>query len=204
MHPFERRGLGHAPFRFVRLVREPGDCAYCGRDLAWCCHVADAGGREFMLGVDCVWQAREDGRLLAAVQAELRHRLKLERADKREARRAACLAALQGDPGFLADKPHPDAWQAGKTLRDEAFRLFRGSGADRLKAFRIIEAALAERAVNAGTDVRHPGRPLVRPGPEAKGRKLGTAPRPDAPASAAARRGGQGCEAPRSGAERRP
>lgn len=150
-HAFERKGLGRAPFRFVKLVREPGDCAYCGRVLARCCHIADATGRRFVVGVDCVWRAHEDGRLLGAVQAELRYQNKTEAAAKIEARRLACLAALQADPGFLADRPHPDTWRTDETLRDEAWRLIRGTVAERTRAFRIIEVALAERAAKPDT-----------------------------------------------------
>lgn len=148
-HPFERKGLGCAPFRFVKLVRESGGCAYCGRVLARSCHIADATGRQFVVGVDCVWRARKDGQLFGEMQAELRYQNKMEAAKKIEARRAVCLAVLQADPGFLADRPHPDAWRTDKTLRDETRRLVQGTVTERIRAFKIIETALAERGAEA-------------------------------------------------------
>lgn len=146
LHPFERRGLGSVPFRFVALRREPGGCAYCGRLIAWSCRIADAGGRESVVGTDCVQRTCDGSRLLAEMERELKYQKKLEAAERHEARRAACLAALQADPGFLADRPHPDAWRTDKTLRDAVLWLFR-TRAGRTKAFKIVEAALAERAV---------------------------------------------------------
>lgn len=155
LHPFERRGLGSAPFRFVGLRRERGNCAYCGRLIAWSCRVADAGGREAVVGSDCVQRTCEGTRLLDEVERELKHRKKLEAAERHEARRLACLAALQADPDFLADRPHPDAWRTDKTMRDEMLHLFR-TQAGRNKAFGIIEAALAEQGPGDGAGIKHP------------------------------------------------
>lgn len=155
VHPFERRGLGSAPFRFVRPTRAPGVCAHCGRLIARSCTVADAGGREAVVGTDCVQRTCEGGRLLDEMERELRHARKLEAAERHEARRLACLAALRADPGFLADRPHPDAWRTDKTMRDEVLHLFR-TQAGRNKAFGIIEAALAERGTGDGADSNRP------------------------------------------------
>lgn len=149
-HPFERRGLGIAPFRFVALRREPGGCAHCGRLIARSCVIADVDGREAVGGTDCVRRTCEGTGLLDAVERELRHARKQEAAERHEARRLTCLAALQADPDFLTDSPHPNAWCTGMTLRDEVVWLFR-TQAGRAKAFRIIEAALAERAAKPDT-----------------------------------------------------
>lgn len=155
-HPFERKGLGRAPFRFVALRRASGGCAFCGRSIARSCLVADVDGREFVVGTDCVRRTCAGGELSAEVERELKHRKKQETAARHEARREACWSALQAAPDLLADKPHPSPWCTHQTMRDEVLRLFRGTQAARLKAFGLVEAALAERA-SAGTrrDVTH-------------------------------------------------
>lgn len=86
-HPFERAGLGIAPFRCVRVeyrvgpikyvdprfpgvtceVGSPGQpmgcCDYCGQGIAECCVIRDANGTEFIVGNQCVWKAaREHGK----------------------------------------------------------------------------------------------------------------------------------------------
>lgn len=166
VHPFERRGLGRAPFRFIALRREPGVCAHCGRLIARSCTVADAGGREAVVGTDCVRRTCEGTGLLDAVERELRHARKQEAAERHEARRVACLAVLRADAGFLADRPHPDAWRTDKTMRDEVLHLFR-TQAGRNKAFGIIEATLAGWGTGAGdgASTSRPGRRSgTRPG----------------------------------------
>lgn len=149
-HPFERKGLGRAPFRFIALRREPGGCGYCGRLIARSCVIADVDGHEAVVGTDCVRRTCEGTRLLDEVEREVRHARKQEAAERHEARRLTCLAALQADPDFLTHCPHPNAWCIGKTLRDEVVWLFR-TQAGRVKAFKIIEAALAERAAKPDT-----------------------------------------------------
>ena len=46
LHPFQQKGLGFAPYRFVRLIgcAESGGCSYCGRLISWSCWVADVAG----------------------------------------------------------------------------------------------------------------------------------------------------------------
>lgn len=148
-HPFERKGLGFAPFRFVALRREAGECAFCGRLIARSCHVADAHGRGSIVGTDCVRRTCEGDELSGEMERELKHQKKQEAAARYEARHDACWAVLRADSGFLTDRPHPDAWRTDATLRDEVLRLFRGTRTTRSKAFKIVETALAERAVTA-------------------------------------------------------
>ena len=189
LHPFERRGLGSAPFRFVGLRREQGNCAYCGRLIAWSCRVADADGREAVVGTDCVQRTCEGSRLSADIERELKHRKKLEAAERHEARRAICLAALRADPGFLADRPHPAAWRTDKTLRDEVLLLFR-TQAGCAKAFRIIETALARSGATPSTQAAEAKSPAVprsrpatahRPYPSADPARSGGRADPEAP-----------------------
>ena len=88
--------------------------------------------------------------LSGEVERELKHQRKQEAVARHEARLEACWAALRADPGLLADEPPTDPWRTGETLRAEVLRLlFRGTRATRSKAFEIVEAALARRAVAA-------------------------------------------------------
>lgn len=146
LHPFERKGLGRAPFRFVAFRRESGGCAFCGRSIARSCLVVDLDGREFVVGTDCVRRTCGGDELLAEMDRELKQHKKQEAAARYEARRETCWSALQIAPDLLADKPHPVPWRTTETLRDEVLRLLRGTQAARMKAFKLVEAALAERA----------------------------------------------------------
>lgn len=145
-HPFERRGLGAAPFRFVALRREAGGCAFCGRLIAWACVIADVGGHEAVVGTDCVRRTCAGDRLSDEVERELKWHKKQAAEQRHRARWEACRASLRADPSLLADEPHPQPWRKGKTLRDEVVQLLRGTRAMRTKAFGIVETALAERA----------------------------------------------------------
>lgn len=65
-HPFERAGLGKAPFRYVgtevKVYRacpdapeQPGGrCDYCGNGIKYNCVIVGADGSRFMVGTDCV------------------------------------------------------------------------------------------------------------------------------------------------------
>lgn len=141
-HPFETKGLGRSPFRFVKLRRGADTCAFCGRPIAWSCHVVDALGREAVVGSDCVRRTGPGGGLLDEVEQELKYQKKIAAVSHHEERRLACWTALEADEGFLADKPHPYAWCKHKTLRDEVMRLMRGTQAEQTKAFKTIETEL--------------------------------------------------------------
>ena len=141
-HPFERRGLGSAPFRFVVLRREAGGCAFCGRSIAWACVIADVDGHQAVVGTDCVRRTCRGSRLADEVGRELKWHRKQAAEERHRARWEACYAALRADPSLLADEPHPQPWRRGETLRDEATRLLRGTRAMCTEAFGIVETAL--------------------------------------------------------------
>ena len=85
-HPFERAGLGVAPFRCVGVeyrvgpirsvmdfgngpvqveVGAPGQpmgsCKYCGQGIAECCIIQDVNGKRFIVGNVCVRKAAAEG-----------------------------------------------------------------------------------------------------------------------------------------------
>lgn len=99
-HPFERAGLGQAPFRCVEVrenwfvsgcgtVRKPGGhCHYCATGILYEYVIESADGRSFVVGSDCV---RRTG---AQVEGFREQRLQLAR-DKREAKRRVAFAERQ-------------------------------------------------------------------------------------------------------------
>lgn len=64
-HPFEKAGLGKAPFRCVGVsemaftlpdgnTRAGGACQYCGTGIRWAFHIKSSDGAHFHVGCDCV------------------------------------------------------------------------------------------------------------------------------------------------------
>jgi hypothetical protein len=91
LHPFERAGLGKAPFRCYGVVenwysagpghKQPGgSCDYCGTGIAYEYLIRGSDEREFKVGCDCV---RKTGAQVAGFREQ---RLQLAHG-KREARR---------------------------------------------------------------------------------------------------------------------
>lgn len=73
LHPFEKAGLGLAPFKFrfcetrvgpihcadgITQIGSPGQpmgtCAYCGNGIALCMGIESSDGKRFIVGSDCV------------------------------------------------------------------------------------------------------------------------------------------------------
>lgn len=66
VHPFEKAGLGKAPFRFIGMehrthracpgapLQPGGSCDYCGTGISYFCWIDDAQGKRFKVGSDCV------------------------------------------------------------------------------------------------------------------------------------------------------
>jgi hypothetical protein len=106
VHPFERAGLGVAPFRFVGYYESkfqaiPGDpscpvlpglsCDFCGQGIMIVCQIQDARGARFKVGQDCC-RRTNDGRLVAAVEKVLTDRereIRKARSAKRRTQRRA-------------------------------------------------------------------------------------------------------------------
>jgi hypothetical protein len=172
IHPFERAGLGAAPFRVVGVKRQVGPitlaggvtvgapgqpmgcCAYCSQGIAECWTIESADGRRFTVGCDCV--ARTYGPKHPVVTAGLRIARRL-RADAKHAKDQARIdgaRALLTRPEVaarLAAQPHSRAagndWFADKTRLDEIDWLLKFAGCrGRLGAARVIEQAAEEVA----------------------------------------------------------
>lgn len=147
LHPFQRAGLGFAPFRFVTMRRHAGGfCSYCGHLIGHNFICADVDGREFAVGSDCVAKVanitgqRED----SAMVRDIKRAAKQAEREEWEQRRKAAWQAIQDNPALFTDKPHPQVWREGKTLRDDILYRFSGYSpqAERRKAIVAIERAI--------------------------------------------------------------
>lgn len=124
-HPFEKAGLGKAPFRLVGCeersvpaglngeTRAGSSCDYCSTAIRDCYLIESADGKRFKVGCDCVRKlGRADNRLVTAVA----NAKKAANAKKNAAKKAieatrinAAFARLTDDTlrATLAAKPHP-------------------------------------------------------------------------------------------------
>jgi hypothetical protein len=143
VHPWERAGLGKAPFRWlgvrhlvgpIRIAQADGttleigapgqpmgSCAYCAQGIAECHSIKSADGKVFMVGCDCVRRASEPGDpVLKAAEAAAKKRrnaaARARNAGKAKASEAR-LAELLADDGVratLAGLPSAYAWKAAQ------------------------------------------------------------------------------------------
>jgi hypothetical protein len=54
LHPFEKAGLGKAPFHCSHVVDSWSACQFCGTAIRYQYHIAGADGSHFFVGSDCV------------------------------------------------------------------------------------------------------------------------------------------------------
>jgi len=168
MHPFERAGLGKAPFRFVGLTssdllfgerilnraeyertgvalttKPGGTCAYCGTYIVNMCNVVSADGRRFHVGTDCVAKVG-DAKLSAPVDEAKRARIRARRVAKAAAEMRALEEAIAPDSmrARLAALPHPIKWRAdkGETLLAWVEWMRAAGAAGRAKALKTVLA----------------------------------------------------------------
>ena len=157
-HPFEQRGLGQAPFRYVGIeaqemshgvrvlgsvggcevtTKPGGTCAYCGQYIVNMFNVESADGQRFHVGSDCI--RKVDATLAAAIAPAIKQRKR----DRDNARIAAAKAALP-QAASLRNKPHPNAKLAadGRTLADWCAYMFKHAGTSgSLRAAKVVENA---------------------------------------------------------------
>ena len=160
IHPFEKAGLGKAPFRYVGMVYQEiaygervlgsvggclattkpgGTCDYCGTYILDMFRIESADGQRFKVGCDCV--RKVDAKLYDRVNVDAKA-AKLEREKLRIAAAKAALPSARA----LAGKPHPIKWRAeqGDTMREWAAWLFQNAGhSGKLATARVVERAIA-------------------------------------------------------------
>lgn len=127
IHPFEKAGLGTAPFRCIGYREEvyqacqgapiqPGtSCDYCAQGIRYVYVIQGADGRSFKVGSSCVEKCASKGeRVYTEVQRAAR-KLKREAKLKRDKARIERLRAhLETDTvqADLSSRPHPNTYRA--------------------------------------------------------------------------------------------
>lgn len=164
IHPFEKAGLGTAPFRFVRHYRSvfqaiPGDpscpvqsgssCDYCANGISEVYVVRSADDLEFKVGCDCIGRVAKEAatdadQKLAAAADSARRKANRAKAHAKSAvvkERLEELLATENVRDLLATQPHPKF--CSKTLLDHADWMLTHSGAaGRAKLLKVVLAAL--------------------------------------------------------------
>lgn len=169
VHPWERAGLGKAPFAYLGVSesRGPiriqntdgtetiigsegqpmGSCAYCLQGIAECHHVRSSDGKKFTVGCDCIRRVYGDDRAPLRAKAEAASRKLRNKAAK--ARRDAKATSVQGElEALLADEatraklaalPGP---KRGTLLERAEWFLHHAGAAGRARMLTEIKAAL--------------------------------------------------------------
>ena len=167
VHPWERAGLGKAPFRFTgtesyaanhpggrviadngvsQTITKPGtSCDYCGQYIIEAFWIRSADGHRFKVGCDCVAKV-EDKRsaLRSAVDDARRKADRAKRKAKGAAARAETIRALCRceTRRALRAKPHPSI--ESKTLLDYAVWMLRRAGVSgATKVARLVRAEVS-------------------------------------------------------------
>ena len=163
IHPFEKAGLGKAPFRYVGAIDQPtnrdgsviighiggchvetkpgGTCDYCGLAIINMFRVRSADGNTFKVGCDCL--KKVDIINPSTLKADVK-KTKDAKADQRIASAKAMLAT-ESVRAALASKPHPALWAQSKglTMLDQAEWLLAHAGrSGKTDAAKIIERSI--------------------------------------------------------------
>lgn len=163
IHPFEKAGLGKAPFRYVGAVdqnprgdgtivigehmgvkietKAGGTCDYCGMAIINMYKVRSADGHTFRVGCDCL--KKVDIINPSTLKADVK-KAKDAKADQRIASAKAMLAT-ESVRAALASKPHPALWAQSKglTMLDQVEWLLAHAGrSGKTDAAKIIERSI--------------------------------------------------------------
>lgn len=169
LHPFEKAGLGKAPYRYMGFeVKEcsgqpddkglsvgyagqpAGCCDYCGNGIKYCCKIRSADGREFVVGTDCVLKLERHDNALYSAATKIKKQLARDAAAARRAKKVAqereriaaardILHNSEHVRGVLNGQPHPSI--EGRTALDYCLWLDRNAGQSGL----VRMAALVEK-----------------------------------------------------------
>ena len=139
-HLFELAGLGFAPFRFVRLLEQPGSvCAYCGQEIEFCHEITDVNGETFVVGGRCVNKTDD-----ASMMSRARRARKKAETVRQMARVRDMADRLENDEDLrdsLRAIPHSRFWK-NTTKLDEAIWIMRHAAlSGRMRLIREIEKA---------------------------------------------------------------
>lgn len=170
VHPFEARGLGIAPFRFVGFeekrgpidlgngfsVGTPGQpmgtCDYCLTGIADCYHIRSSDGKEFIVGCDCVAKlSRENNSksdpLIDAVRKEANRVKRIRRHARENAKINAGKLLIDANHDRLATIAHPVKSRAerGESFLDQVLWYMNNAGnKGKLEMIALVEKVLAK------------------------------------------------------------
>lgn len=171
LHPFEKAGLGKAPFRYVGMVcqevvgnervlngpdagimvttKPGGTCDACGHAIVDMYGIESSDGVRSKVGCDCILKVSKVSPV--ADQAKLAKDVKVAKKAKTDARkvveaeRIKAAQARVSEAVSLAAEPHPYQWgrEQGKTKADYVAWMFANTGhTGRLVAARIVEKSI--------------------------------------------------------------
>ncbi len=143
IHPFEKAGLGHAPFRVTGVDRKVfyacpgapaqhgGSCDYCGTGITYHFYIRGSGpkDKEFHVGSDCVAKT-EDKELIKCVkvlQTAEEKKLKAEKAAERGAASEKKYAAILKKLDTIGAGASGAGDWAQSTAKDIALRVRKGA-----------------------------------------------------------------------------
>lgn len=161
IHPFEKAGLGKAPFHYVGMVEQEmkygervigsvggieittkpgGTCEFCGHYILNIFMVESSDGKRFKVGCDCIKKVG-DNNLVKLVSKDVK-----KMKEQREVARIQEAKAALPTAHKLFGQSHPNAYHAsqGKTMVHYLEWMFKNAGrSGQLQAARIIEAAIS-------------------------------------------------------------
>lgn len=155
-HPFEKAGLGRAPFKFFRFEvkihsipsgpSKPGSsCDYCATSIKNVYWIRSADDKEFKVGCECVKKTTDKkSSLHRTVDAHARKIQTRARKECEAVRIESAKTALTQDTvrAELTSQPHPKSWLADKGLTklDWAEWMLKNAGnRGRLEVAKVVE-----------------------------------------------------------------
>jgi hypothetical protein len=163
VHPFEKAGLGSAPFRctavttnwfsppgFPEAAKPGGSCDYCGTGILYEFHIGGADGRKFKVGSDCVHKTGAEGQGFREQRLQL---ARSQRATKRQERYTERRARWEAEAA--AKLPDFDATYPGIRDKLAAESVLEGGNAFLKDLYRklIGWGSLSEAQVKAANNV---------------------------------------------------
>ena len=139
-HPFEKAGLGQAPFKLIRFEKKSGSrCDLCSQPLKNVFWIRGADGSQFRVGSNCVMKT-PDYNLKNAIE----NKIKEVKRESEISRINACEEMLNNAEvrTRLESQPAPDPWrqQQGDSALDWCDWMIRNSGkTGKLKVAKFIE-----------------------------------------------------------------
>jgi len=155
LHPFERAGLGKAPFACIGVeikryqachgapIQPGGACQYCGMAIVECCIIKASDGRQFVVGNVCVGKTHD-----AKLVSDTDKRLAQLRREARHLKEAECIGSMEG---WLRDaqicrkleaEPAPNGSYSSNLLAWAVWMLENAGNSGRMRVYRRVKKLL--------------------------------------------------------------